>query len=958
MPQDRISDPVTTVVHYPYLLDPSEHPDYERYHVRMPTWETFENRTQLTTLRGFSVQNGKLVAFREELDRYVNAGLGRVIWPFYTTVLAQNFWDLVEEVRRRKLWLFDFWGYVPGSPLEGSWCNYQTPAGMVERLERELGDRFLGFDNGEQDGRYIGRFAHQQCPSPQDRTRQYLNFQRHFQRLCDDLGNHMCTLVSLCFGHYFIKEGNHTLIGAETAQALPNSQVYYAFIRGAGKQYGVLWFGNASVWNRWGWKVYESSGIDPGGLKWGPDAGTSTALLKRLIYSHWMYNCVAIGFESSYFGADGQLSPIGKIQAAMGRFIEEHGSPGTMHAPVALMLDHYAGWAMPRHLYSGSGYYGDTSYQVWGGIPYGAGDYLTHEVLSLAYPGYVDAGYYRDERGFLSPTPWGDMMDCLLSDAAPWVLRQYGLIVVAGDLSDGNAGTETHDTLNAFMSSGGHVVATAENARRLWPELGIGEATRVPAGTSVRFERTGEVFEEPLAFDLHTISATPDEMVAEAVLQPGSQPAVVRFTRGDGLLTVVLSPFGLNAEPTVSGPIPNEAERAFPCPFVMLDHVQRVLGDAFATQQVFSVGEGLGFVTCRRKEGEYTIGLFNNSLDPRSFQIRSLAGVIEEIREIPLDQSEKGQPGYWPNGIQHDGGVSDETTIAGNDVRIFQVKLTKEAVRALPHVAPPERPRNRFLRLPRGTGDVKEAILRMPTFFQHFDGVLLDWNALHARDVNILRDETRWIGRQKLRIAVDFSSGCNLFPDLQMLDTFLPAWERTRAVFDDVFGKMEVLGSRDAVLELHVGPENEVSHERARERFLVCVREICQAAATRSVTVHLRPHPHKFCPNNAAMRQFVNEVGASNLRVAVDFGHGAQSEKPEAPDFSGASFVLVSAPLFDLYGRPFDAHLPLSGSALDLSLLAGVPAEAVIVYDAEYSGWDDIYRDTKAIEEATRSAKT
>jgi len=110
MPQDRLSDPVTAVTHYPYLLDPAEHPDYERYHVRMPTWETFENRTQLTTLRGFSVQDGKLVAFREELDRYVNAGLGRVIWPFYTTVLAENFWDLVEEVRQRKLWLFYFWG--------------------------------------------------------------------------------------------------------------------------------------------------------------------------------------------------------------------------------------------------------------------------------------------------------------------------------------------------------------------------------------------------------------------------------------------------------------------------------------------------------------------------------------------------------------------------------------------------------------------------------------------------------------------------------------------------------------------------------------------------------------------------------------------------------------------------------------------------------------------------------
>jgi len=829
---------------------------------------------------------------------------------------------------------------------------------MVERLERELGDRFLGFDNGEQDGRYVGRFAHQQCPSPQDRVRQYLNFQRHFQRLCDDLGNHMCTLVSLCFGHYFIKEGNHTLIGAETAQALPNSQVYYAFIRGAGKQYGVLWFGNASVWNRWGWKVYESSGTDPGGLKWGPDAGTSTALLKRLIYSHWMYNCVAIGFESSYFGADGQLSPVGKIQAAMGGFIEEHGSPGTMHAPVALMLDHYAGWAMPRHLYSGSGYYGDTSYQVWGGIPYGAGDYLTHEVLSLAYPGYVDAGYYRDERGFLSPTPWGDMMDCILSDAAPWVLEQYGMIVLAGALAEVNAGTETRDKLDQFMASGGHVVATVGNARRLWPELGIGEANRVPAGTTVRFGRTGETVEEPLAFDLHTISATPDEVVTEAVLQPGSQPAVVRFIRGNGLLTIVLSPFGLNAEPTVSGPIPNEAEREFPCPFAMLQHVRRVIGDAFATQQVFSVGEGLGFLTCRKGTGEYTVGVFNNSLEARPFQIQSLAGMIEEIHEIPLDQSEKGQPGYWPNGIQHDGGVSNETTIAGNDVRIFRVTLPKEAVRTLPRVAPPERPCNRFLRLPRGTGDVKEAILRMPTFFQHFDGALLDWNALHARDITVLRDEARWIGRQKLRVATDFSSGCNLFPDLQLLDTFLPAWERTRAVFDDVFGKMEVLGARDAVLELHVGPENEVSHERAHARFLACVREICERAAARSVTLHLRPHPHKFCSTAAAMRQFVNEVGSANLRVAVDFGHGTQSEKPEAPDFNGVSFVLVSAPLFDLYGRPFDAHLPVSGSGLDLSALARVPAEAIIVYDVEYSRWEEIYRDTKAIEGAAGRSRT
>ena len=79
-------------------------------------------------------------------------------------------------------------------------------------------------------------------------------------RAGDDLGHRHATLVSLNFGHYFLKEGTYTLIGAETAQALPNNQVYYAFIRGAGKQYGVAWFGNASIYNRWGYKSYGSSG--------------------------------------------------------------------------------------------------------------------------------------------------------------------------------------------------------------------------------------------------------------------------------------------------------------------------------------------------------------------------------------------------------------------------------------------------------------------------------------------------------------------------------------------------------------------------------------------------------------------------------------------------------------------------------------------------------------------------
>jgi hypothetical protein len=100
------------------------------------------------------------------------------------------------------------------------------------------------------------------------------------------------------------------------------------------------------------------------------------------------------------------------------------------------------------------------------------------------------------------------------------------------------------------------------------------------------------------------------------------------------------------------------------------------------------------------------------------------------------------------------------------------------------------------------------------------------------------------------------------------------------------------------------------------------------------------------------MRGFVEEVDAPNLRLAVDIGHVAQSEKPEQPDLDDVRMLLVSAPVFDSFGRAFDAHAPVAGSGLDLSPLAKVPSDAIIVYDAAYSGWNDVYRDIRVIEPA------
>ncbi len=943
---------------YPFLLDPRSYPDFARRPHTVPTWETFDGRTQFATLRLFSSRRGRLVNWKEDLDTYTRRfRLGRVIWPFFSTVFARNFPDLVREIRRRKLYLFDFWGHVPGSGTEKTWGHVVPPPGMVDWLQEELGDRFLGFDNGEQDGRYIGGYAQQQCPSPADRFRQYLNFQRHFQRLGDDMGNKLTALVSLTFGHYFAREGNHILIGAETAQALPNSQIYYAFLRGAGRQYGVHWFGNASVFNRWGYKTYEEQGkASAGSRQGGPTKGTSLSLLKRLLYSHYLYNCVIVGFESSWILEDDSekrlkgiptsmelnpgrtnLSPIGEIQAAAGRTVERLRQPGAMLAPVALLLDHFGGWTVPRHLYTGK------VCRVWGALPYEAGDYLTHGVFSLLYPGYEDASYYHDERGFLAATPFGDMADVLLSDAPGWVLGQYGLVVAAGELS---ADLELRYKLEGFLAGGGELVVTAENARKLWPEWGIGPAVRMPAGSRVRW--TGGASEaEGREFELCPHRLPPR---ARVLARCGRSPAVARIPMGRGAVTLLLSPFGLNSRPAFSGRRGGGVEQPLPMPFDLLRHVRRAFERALAGQQLFSVGEGLSFVTCRKARGDYCLGIQNNGLAARPFRIAARAGRLAAVEEVALDQSEKGQPGYWPDGFERNrGGRSSDRTIAGGDVRIFRVRVSDEKLRTLPRAAPPPAPRGRLLAL-RGIADLKEAILRWPTFFQHFDGVKIDWTYLLIRDRAQLARERGWLERQKLRLIVDFSPGLNFYPDLTLLDTFAPRHAESRAAIDDVLGKMGALGAGEALFSLHRKPQNHCDDRRAERRFLAGVRDLCRRAAKLGIGVFLQSHHAKWRDAPSQMKEFVRLVGARNLSLALNLGHapaGAGSLRRRLAE-AGAKLglLLLCTPQCDRYGQVGDAHLPVRQSGLDLKALGAL--ETTQILDADYRDWNDVYQDIRA----------
>jgi hypothetical protein len=893
---------------YSQLLDPREHPDYDRRAVKPPTWETFKNRTQFTCLRGFGTKDDQLVGFAEEIEKFTRTHeLGEVIWPSYSTLFASNLGELADEIKRRDLYLFDIWGYVPGSGAGGYWQQFTPPAGALATLESKLGERWLGTDIGEQDGRYIGGYASQMTPGSDSRFEQYLNFQRHFERMGDDLGHKHATLVSLNFGHYFLKEGTYTLIGAETAQALPNNQVYYAFIRGAGKQYGVPWFGNASIYNRWGYKTYGSAG-GSGGDTHSPTNGTSLSLMKRLLYSHILYNCVAVGFENGWFEGE-KLSPVGRLQQSAQRWVKQQGQPGVLHTPVALLLDFYSGWTFPRHLYSGD------IYRVWGNRPYEAGDYFTDAVLDLLYAGYQDSSYFHDESGFIAPTPFGDIADCLLSDAPAWALDRYAVVIVVGELGGGR---ELRDKLQAYAERGGHVLITAGNLAKL--PGGLAGRTNVTANASILC--------------------------------------------GKGRVTLFTSQFGVKLEPTPTQPLRSQADKPLPKTYTLDADVRQGLETVLRAQQLFAVqGKGLSFITCRKRAGEFLIGIANNTWREQSFRLESLCGNIESLRELPLDVSERGAVGYTPLTIGSSGlGQNKSNTIAGGDVRIFSVKVQEAGVEEIQHTAPPPRPHGHLLTL-RGQTSIKEEILSRPTFFEHFDGVCVDWRYLHDREQAALEKETGWLQRQGVRVVVDLSSGVNLYPALRLIDNLHTDYAASMAAINDVVAKMGILGAHDLIISLHRDPENNFTAEQTRASFVATLKALASQASARGVTLHLRVGFGKAPWSLAEALELLDRIGAPNLKLAPSTAllEGQQvSVGVTARLKDKLGLWLVATARRDAGGKIWDAHAPIH-SARDLDALIrclAISPATLAVLDAVLDDHDAEYLDAVAFDKALRQVNT
>lgn len=176
-----------------------------------------------------------------------------------------------------------------------------------------------------------------------------------------------------------------------------------------------------------------------------------------------------------------------------------------------------------------------------------------------------------------------------------------------------------------------------------------------------------------------------------------------------------------------------------------------------------------------------------------------------------------------------------------------------------------------------------DSVLLRPTFFDHFDTVVVDWRYMDSQTPKALAREGRWAYMQSLRTIVDFSSGINLYPDLRLCNNSADDYARSIETIERIIDKMSVLinattatqysaqYASDAIITLHRAVENYYSGAQVNADFISSVKRLSTYAMGKNVTLHLRVGALGKPPADLESgREFLEACGSPpNLKLAA-----------------------------------------------------------------------------------------
>jgi len=233
--------------------------------------------------------------------------------------------------------------------------------------------------------------------------------------------------------HYeaYAAEWGARVIGLEVGENIAFAQSKFAFARGASRQWGIPWSVQVSPWMHGAVTTAGPLRVENGGAR-GLDAGHSLSFYTRMWLHGWFAGAAMVTPENSIaiFFEPGEpkwrLTSHAERAKEVFAFMRDH-DRGVPYTPIAVVLDHYAG-------------YNGFMAKPWGILEPTAGDTEVTDLFEeqlfpntdLFHAPPVEPG--NPEAGYLRPTPYGESFDVLLSTVPAKTLSNYKVVLLAGDM--------------------------------------------------------------------------------------------------------------------------------------------------------------------------------------------------------------------------------------------------------------------------------------------------------------------------------------------------------------------------------------------------------------------------------------------------------------------------------------------------------------------------------------------
>ena len=361
---------------------------------------------------------------------------------------------------------------------------------LHDRIMREAGEQFLGFSSTEWSDCFV--FWSADLPAVKTRAQGYERAKQWYRQRAARRYDYILPMCATWhYDHYAGEWGGVSGFMDEPGVA-PEVQLSLLFARGAARQYGKTWHSyvapgthDTHCWIQNHFFIHKS----PYDTRKTPTGGSSISWYKRMLYLTYMWGTASIKNETPAYETDmtpdGRIafSPMGAVAAEFLEFAATHPDRGTCYTPFGLMLDRMHGW-------SGHPILPDICPQLsWGSLPLDASDHMKEALFQVIYPHQFDT---FNEWHLLSPTPYGDLFDVMLSTASLEHLEAYPVLMAVGDVAV-DMNDDLVDRIGNYVRGGGTLVINIAQLGRHFPLelLGAAITDRTDQADAARCDSTG-----------------------------------------------------------------------------------------------------------------------------------------------------------------------------------------------------------------------------------------------------------------------------------------------------------------------------------------------------------------------------------------------------------------------------------------------------------------------------------